>query len=78
MRPTDDQWTFAVLMGATAEAKRAHAELVQTEAWQHLHSWTSPTSQEELKQYDGILLPGGHDKGMHQYLESTSLQKLLP
>ncbi|KAH8917997.1 class I glutamine amidotransferase-like protein [Atractiella rhizophila] len=68
---------LAVLMGATAEAKRAHAELVQTEAWQHPHSWTSPTFQEDLKQYDGILLPGGHDKGMRQYLESTSLQKLL-
>jgi len=28
--------------------------------------------------YDGIFLPGGHDKGVREYLESDILQKIIP
>lgn len=31
----------------------------------------------DVNQFDGIVLPGGHDKGMREYLESESLQKIV-
>ena len=39
----------------------------------------NPTAYESLKSedFDGLLLPGGHDKGMIEYLESDKLQTLV-
>jgi protease I len=34
-------------------------------------------SQINVDDFDGILLPGGHDKGMREYLESSLLQKIV-
>ncbi|MFT5167687.1 MAG: protease I [Saprospiraceae bacterium] len=38
-----------------------------------------PLSYDEVKaaDFDGILLPGGHDKGIIEYLESETLQNLI-
>ncbi|KAG9014725.1 hypothetical protein FRB94_010572 [Tulasnella sp. JGI-2019a] len=63
------------IMGATASAKALYNDLTKLSSWQHPHSWTS--SGFSLKGYAGILLPGGHDKPMRQYLESASLQAHL-
>jgi len=63
------------VMGATASAKALYKDLTTRSAWQHPHSWSSPTFS--LDGYAGILLPGGHDKPIRQYLESTSLQAHL-
>lgn len=49
--------------------------MVETPAWKTPLAWTS--SDFSLSAYDGILLPGGHDKAMRPYLESASLQHLL-
>ncbi len=42
-------------------------------------SFSDPLKYSDLKQenFDAILLPGGHDKGVKEYLESTLLQKLI-
>ena len=42
---------------------------------QHPFSWTAPDFS--LDPFDIVLLPGGHDKGMRQIIESASLHKLL-
>ncbi len=42
-------------------------------------SFEAPQKYSELnhEDYDGLLLPGGHDKGVKEYLESTALQNLV-
>lgn len=42
-------------------------------------SFNNPSKYLDLKEsdYDAILLPGGHDKGVKEYLESKILQKLI-
>lgn len=39
----------------------------------------NPVKYNDLQEsdFDGLLLPGGHDKGMKEYLESTTLQSLV-
>ena len=57
-------------LGAKPEAIEAYLKLEQDEAFKNPISYDSI----EPEQYDALLLPGGHAKGMHQYLESTVLQ----
>lgn len=42
-------------------------------------AFCNPLSYQEAKEsnFDAILLPGGHDKGVKEYLESTILQQLI-
>jgi protease I len=42
-------------------------------------TFKNPISYNEInpESFDGILLPGGHDKGMREYLESTVLQSKI-
>jgi putative intracellular protease/amidase len=42
-------------------------------------AFCSPIKYDDLleNRFDGILLPGGHDKGMKEYLESEVLQSLI-
>lgn len=57
-------------LGAKPEAIAAYRELEQNEAFQH----PLPYAEIDPQRYDLLLLPGGHAKGMRQYLESSVLQ----
>lgn len=63
-----------LLLRANADARKAHAALLQDAAfraplrWEALHA----------SAFDGLLLPGGHRaQGMREYLESPRLQQLV-
>jgi putative intracellular protease/amidase len=58
-------------LGAKPEAIAAYQELEKDIYFQH------PISYKDIKpeEYDLLLLPGGHAKGMRQYLESKVLQE---
>lgn len=64
-----DGWFFGPL-GAAAEARRAHAELVADPAFQHPIPWDAMPGTTA----DALLLPGGHAPGMKPYLESEAVQ----
>jgi putative intracellular protease/amidase len=53
-------------LGAKPDAIAAYRELEKDEAFRHPIPYESIDPQE----YDVLLLPGGHAKGMRQYLES--------
>ncbi len=57
-------------LGAKPEAIAAYRELEKDEAFRHPIPYESIHPQE----YDLLLLPGGHAKGMRQYLESKVVQ----
>jgi len=42
-------------------------------------SFAAPAAYDAVQEsaYDGLFLPGGHDKGVKEYLESEALQKLV-
>jgi len=61
------------LLGASKENCATYAELTEDPAFQRPRSWT----RLDCADFRGLLLPGGHAKGMRQYLESTSLQDLV-
>ncbi|MDB5226069.1 MAG: putative intracellular protease/amidase [Bacteroidota bacterium] len=58
-------------LGADKEAKNAYAELQNAQEFLH------PVKYNDInpKEYDLLFLPGGHAKGMRQYLESKILQQ---
>lgn len=58
---------------ANGDARRAHAEMLRDPAFQQ------PLRHADLRvaDHDGLLLPGGHAKGMRPYLESTVLQRFV-
>lgn len=49
--------------------------MIRDTAYQNPVSWTKPGFS--LSQYDLCFLPGGHDKGMQKFIESSSLHSLL-
>jgi putative intracellular protease/amidase len=57
-------------LGAVSEPKRFYAEL------QDAPRYRQPISYSDIVPgaFDGLLLPGGHAKGMRQYLDSEELQ----
>ena len=57
-------------LGAKPDALAAYRELEKDEAFRHPIPFESIDPQE----YDVLLLPGGHAKGMRQYLESKVVQ----
>src|SRR2546421_9877425 len=57
-------------LGAKPDAIAAYRELEKIEAFRHPIPYESIDTQE----YDLLLLPGGHAKGMRQYLESKVVQ----
>ena len=61
------------LLMARKDAVDAYEEMEKTAAF------NNPLSYAEVKEsdYDALLLPGGHDKGVREYLESAVLQKLV-
>ena len=62
------------LMRANAEARAAYAQMQDDPAYKAPLSW----SQINREDFDGLLLPGGHRaRGMREYLESETLQRLV-
>lgn len=64
-------WKF--LLRARKDAVEAYSEL------EKCHSFNNPIKYSDLKaaDYDALFLPGGHDKGVKEYLESKDLQNLV-
>src|SRR5580692_11556043 len=62
------------LMRADATARRAYAAMEQEVAFRAPIKWNEIRRQD----FDGLLLPGGHRaRGMREYLESETLQRLV-
>ena len=62
------------LLKAREDAVTAYHEMERTAAFiQPL-----PYAALQEKDFDALLLPGGHDKGIKEYLESKLLQQLVP
>ncbi len=61
------------ILKARQDAVLAYAQMQNNDAFK------SPIAYGDLnaEDYDGIVLPGGHDKAMKEYLESTALQSLV-
>lgn len=61
------------VLKARKDAVDAYMQMIKSPEFIH------PLKYEELNevQFDAILLPGGHDKGVKEYLESTILQQLI-
>ena len=62
-------------LGANKKAKDAYQSLTQTSSFQHPLSWTS--SSFTLDDYDLVFLPGGHEKGVRQIIDSEKVHQLL-
>jgi putative intracellular protease/amidase len=61
----------SILMAGT-DAINAYKEMVASEAFNQPLLYSNLTAAD----FDGLLLPGGHDKGVREYLESGYLQSL--
>jgi protease I len=64
---------FAPFMQADALGRAAYASMIATPAFQN------PLSYDDIPaaEFDALLLPGGHAKGMRAYLESPVLQSVV-
>ena len=58
------------MLGASREAKAFYAQLLEDAEYQTPIAWSTI----DPDAYDGLLLPGGHAKGMRQYLGNEQLQ----
>lgn len=58
------------LLSAGAKAQAAYRQMTQDPSYQH----PIPYPEIDPDRYQAILLPGGHDPGMRQYLESPVLR----
>ncbi|MDQ2773264.1 MAG: type 1 glutamine amidotransferase domain-containing protein [Bacteroidota bacterium] len=61
------------LLRARPDAVAAFAELARSPAFAR----PLPYAEAREADFDGLLLPGGHDKGVKEYLESPALQQLV-
>ena len=61
------------ILACSAEVRENYKEMTQTEPFLHPLVW----SDCKVDDFHGILLPGGHDKGCIEYLESSILQDLI-
>jgi protease I len=61
---------LAPLLMADRNAQQAYEEMKTSNEFTNPLKW----SQLNAHDFDGLLLPGGHDKGMREYLESKELQ----
>lgn len=62
------------LMRANSDARAAYTRMQHDPAYQAPFSW----AQIRREDFDGLLLPGGHRaRGMREYLESETLQRLV-
>lgn len=68
------------LLGANAEAKKAYHDMISSDSnvpgsIKNPHAWTSPSFS--LLEYDLVFLPGGHEKGVRQIIDSKRMHDLL-
>jgi putative intracellular protease/amidase len=68
------------LLGANREAKSAYHAMIASDSTvagsiSKPHAWTSPAFS--LVEYDLVFLPGGHDKGVRQIVDSSATHNLL-
>ena len=61
---------LAGLLKAQAVAREAYAAMASSAEFQRPLAWAEAKAED----FDALLLPGGHAKGMRPYLESTTLQ----
>lgn len=64
---------FGKLLRAREDAVIAYNEMYNSKEFNNPISYIDIHSTD----YDGILLPGGHDKGVKEYLESETLQSVI-
>ncbi len=65
---------FKPLLMARRDAISAYAEMEGSSAFRKPISYAGINPDD----YDGIFLPGGHHKGVREYLESEILQRIIP
>jgi putative intracellular protease/amidase len=58
---------------AAPEAIAAYREMEQSPEFQNPISY----EQAQAEAFDGLLIPGGHDKGVRELLESAKLQRMV-
>jgi len=65
---------FKSLLKARNDAVEAYHQMINSSEFKR------PIKYDEIQpsDYDGIFLPGGHDKGVKEYLESEILQNVIP
>jgi protease I len=65
---------FKNLLMARKDAIEAYREMVES------REFSNPIMYKEIipEEYEAVFLPGGHDKGVKEYLESEILQKIIP
>ncbi|KAF1822032.1 class I glutamine amidotransferase-like protein [Dissoconium aciculare CBS 342.82] len=63
------------LLGAPKAAVEAYKKMTQSTEWQNPKAWTSEGIS--LLDYDLLMLPGGHEKGVRQILDSPKAQALI-
>lgn len=61
------------LLQARKDAVSAYADLDKTESFCNPITYEAAAAQD----FDALFLPGGHDKGVKEYLESSLLQRLV-
>jgi len=66
---------LSVIMGAKPQAKAAYQLLSSSASFKSPKAWTAPGFS--LMEYDVVILPGGHDKGVKQIIESEQLRAHL-
>ncbi|KAH9890797.1 class I glutamine amidotransferase-like protein [Xylariomycetidae sp. FL2044] len=63
------------ILGASKSVIQQHKKMVRSPEMLHPRSWTS--ADFTLDPYDLVVLPGGHDKGVRQIIESDAVHRLL-
>jgi protease I len=66
-------WIFTNILKADTASRKIYEELKNSTEFQTPKKW----SEIDSKNYDGVILPGGHAKGMKEYLESKTLQNVV-
>ena len=61
------------ILAARKDAVEAYSKMEKTKAFSQPLKYSDVLA----KDYDAILLPGGHDKGVREFLESETLQNLI-
>ena len=67
-------WTQK-LLGADQHTISAYKAMSSTHEWQHPQAWTNTAFT--LEAFDLVFIPGGHDQGIRQILDSARAQQLL-
>ena len=64
---------LAPLLMADQNGQESYREMAQSPAFQNPLNW----QEIEASDFDGLILAGGHAKGMREYLESEKLQRIV-